>query len=50
MQGVSPVREFVENHVDRGMIDRPAIPARRETHEVDGVLRWLDHAGTDLGV
>ena len=32
------------------MIDRPAIPARRETHEVDGVLRWLDHAGTDLGV
>ncbi|MCA0943102.1 cobalt-precorrin-6A reductase [Salipiger pacificus] len=32
------------------MIDRPAIPARRETHEVDEVLRWLDHAGTDLGV
>lgn len=32
------------------MIDRPALPARRETHEVEEVLRWLDHAGTDLGV
>ncbi|SDI12231.1 precorrin-6A reductase [Alloyangia pacifica] len=32
------------------MIDRPSIPARHETHEVEEVLRWLDHAGTDLGV
>ncbi len=32
------------------MIDRPFIPARHETHEIEEVLRWLDHAGTDLGV
>ncbi len=32
------------------MIDRPVLPARRETHCVQEVMRWLSHAGTDLGV
>ncbi|MGR3460736.1 MAG: cobalt-precorrin-6A reductase [Roseovarius sp.] len=32
------------------MIDRPAIPPRRETHSVDDVMRWLGHGVTDLGV
>lgn len=32
------------------MIQRPALPARREFHEVARVLDWLDHSGTDLGV
>ncbi len=32
------------------MIDRPAIPARRELHEVGAVLDWIHHAPTDLGV
>ncbi len=32
------------------MIDRPAPPARRETHELDNVMEWIAHAGADLGV
>lgn len=32
------------------MIDRPAIPARPETHAVAGVMGWLGHGATDLGV
>ncbi len=32
------------------MIDRPALPARRELHEVGAVLDWIHHASTDLGV
>lgn len=32
------------------MIDRPHLPPRHEVHDVAGVLAWLDHAGTDLGV
>lgn len=32
------------------MIDRPAIAARPEAHDVQEVLRWLAHAETDLGV
>lgn len=32
------------------MIDRPALPPRREAHDVEEVLDWLAHAGTDLGV
>lgn len=37
------------------MIDRPALPPRREAHGVDEVLDWLGHGaasddGTDLGV
>lgn len=32
------------------MIDRPALPPRREATGVDEVLDWLAHAGTDLGV
>jgi precorrin-6A/cobalt-precorrin-6A reductase len=31
------------------MIDRPALPARREVHAVADVMRWLDH-GADRGV
>lgn len=31
------------------MIDRPALPPRREAHGVDEVLRWLDHSA-DRGV
>jgi precorrin-6A/cobalt-precorrin-6A reductase len=31
------------------MIDRPALPARREVHGVADVMRWLDH-GADRGV
>lgn len=26
------------------MIDRPSLPPRRETHKIDDVLSWLDHA------
>ncbi|WP_260928027.1 cobalt-precorrin-6A reductase [Novosphingobium sp. 9] len=35
------------------MIDRPAVPERHETHDIDAVLRWLGHAvpsGTERGV
>lgn len=32
------------------MIDRPALPPRREVHDVPAVLDWLAHSGTDLGV
>lgn len=32
------------------MIDRPALPQRREAHDVDQVLGWIAHASTDLGV
>lgn len=32
------------------MIDRPALPPRREAHEVDEVLDWVRHTPTDLGV
>ena len=32
------------------MIDRPALPARAEVHDVTGVLDWLDHADTPRGV
>lgn len=32
------------------MIDRPAIPARREAHCIAGVMNWLGHVATDLGV
>jgi len=32
------------------MIDRPRIGGRAEVGDVQGVLDWLDHAGTDLGV
>lgn len=32
------------------MIDRPAVAARQEAHGVEEVMRWLGHAGTDLGV
>lgn len=32
------------------MIDRPAIPPRREVHDPAEVMRWLGHAGTDRGV
>ena len=32
------------------MIDRPALPQRSETHDPGEVLRWLGHAGADLGV
>ncbi|ENO14155.1 cobalt-precorrin-6A reductase [Marinobacter nanhaiticus D15-8W] len=31
------------------MIDRPALPERREVHDSDAVLDWLHH-GADLGV
>jgi len=31
------------------MIDRPALPPRRQAHSVDAVLAWLGH-DTDLGV
>lgn len=37
-------------HLPVIMIDRPGLPQRREVHTVDAVMRWLDHAGTDLGV
>ena len=37
-------------HVPIIMIDRPAIPARREAHSVAEVLAWLAHTGTDRGV
>ena len=32
------------------MIDRPALPARAEAHDVDSVLDWIGHARADLGV
>ncbi|SEL37875.1 precorrin-6A reductase [Roseovarius nanhaiticus] len=32
------------------MIDRPALPLRREAHSVDAVLAWLAHDGTERGV
>ncbi|MEL7262724.1 MAG: cobalt-precorrin-6A reductase [Pseudomonadota bacterium] len=32
------------------MIDRPALPARREAHTVDAALDWIAHAGTDPSV
>jgi precorrin-6A/cobalt-precorrin-6A reductase len=32
------------------MIDRPALPPRREAHDVATVLDWLGHGRTDLGV
>ncbi|THH38191.1 cobalt-precorrin-6A reductase [Aliishimia ponticola] len=32
------------------MIDRPALPERRELHGVDAVLGWLADHGVDLGV
>ncbi|WP_147108687.1 cobalt-precorrin-6A reductase [Tateyamaria sp. syn59] len=32
------------------MIDRPAVPERREAHSVDEVMDWLRHSGVDLGV
>ena len=32
------------------MIDRPALPQRRELGSVGEAMRWLGHAGTDLGV
>lgn len=32
------------------MINRPTIRNRREAHTVSDVMRWLDHASTDLGV
>ena len=32
------------------MIDRPDLPHRLEAHSTKEVLRWFDHAGTDLGV
>lgn len=32
------------------MIDRPRLPKRTELTSVDDVIRWLDHAVTDLGV
>ncbi|MDR5859718.1 cobalt-precorrin-6A reductase [Halomonas eurihalina] len=31
------------------MIDRPALPPRREAHTIDDVLAWMDH-DADLGV
>lgn len=32
------------------MIDRPALPARREAHSVQEVLDWIAHPGTERGV
>ena len=32
------------------MIDRPALPERQEVNTVGAALRWLGHAGADLGV
>ena len=32
------------------MIDRPALPERREVASIPDVLEWLDHAGTERGV
>ncbi|MGY6411974.1 MAG: cobalt-precorrin-6A reductase [Alkalilacustris sp.] len=32
------------------MIDRPALPLRREVTRPEAVLDWLGHAGADLGV
>jgi precorrin-6A/cobalt-precorrin-6A reductase len=32
------------------MIDRPALPQRSETHDVQSVIDWLAHSGGDLGV
>lgn len=32
------------------VIDRPALPQRREFSEIDAVMHWIAHAPTDLGV
>ena len=32
------------------MVERPAIPSRRESGSVTEVMDWLAHSGTDLGV
>jgi len=32
------------------LVDRPAMPARREAGSVQEVMRWIAHAGTDRGV
>ncbi|MBC9245934.1 cobalt-precorrin-6A reductase [Paracoccus sp. 11-3] len=32
------------------MIDRPAIPARPEVHDIAAALDWIVHSGTDRGV
>jgi len=32
------------------MIARPQTPARREAHTIEGVIDWIAHTGTDLGV
>ncbi|TVR09185.1 MAG: cobalt-precorrin-6A reductase [Salinarimonadaceae bacterium] len=32
------------------MIDRPAAPERTELHDVESVIDWIAHAGSDLGV
>lgn len=32
------------------MIDRPALPPRRELHSTGEVLDWIAHSGADLGV
>ena len=32
------------------MIERPALPQRRELHSVDEVLAWIAHAGAERGV
>lgn len=32
------------------MIDRPALPPRREMHDVAEVMAWLAHGAADLGV
>lgn len=32
------------------MIERPALPDRREAYELDEVVHWITHASADLGV
>ena len=32
------------------MVQRPVLPARRETHDVTSVFDWIAHLGADLGV
>lgn len=32
------------------MIDRPAMPDRTEVSDIDAVLNWIDHNGTERGV
>lgn len=52
--GGSAARAKIDAARDLGlqviMIDRPALPKRRETGDIDAVLRWIVHPGTDLGV